>query len=133
MTSPDGAFRFAFDDVVCVIGRDPELAPIYGELGVVVGRGDDRTRPGYGVWIYSAQRVWSVEEDELEATGGVDPANPSSVVLRVGVDERGAGHLIGVFDRDERAEGLHPLSRFVRSPIFWAVVVLVVLALAAFG
>jgi Immunity protein 31 len=94
---PDpAAFRFDFDDVVRVVSDDPELAPINGERGAVVGRGDDTTRPGYGVFIYRDQRVWCVDEPDLEPTGERDPRPPPDYAIRVSVDEQGRGNVMGI-------------------------------------
>lgn len=116
-----------------VIGRDPELEPIRGELGVVVGRGEDPTHPGYAVWIYSAERVWSVEEDEIEATGRVDPAEPAPFAVRVAVNERGEGHLVGVYDRRRSPIWPDRIRGWLRSPIFWIALLGIVLALVIRG
>ena len=95
--APDpAAFRFDFDDVVRVVSDDPELAPINGERGAVVGRGDDTTRPGYGVFIYRDQRVWCVDEPDLEPTGERDPRPPPDFAVRVAVDEQGRGNVVGI-------------------------------------
>ncbi len=70
---PDSTFRFAFQEVVRIDSEDADLAPVNGERGVVVGRGEDVSAPTYGVFIYRDQEVWSVEEDALEPTGTFDP------------------------------------------------------------
>lgn len=91
----DAPFRFAFDEVVCVVSDDPELASINGERGVVLGRGEDASVPIYGVFIYRDEEVWSVEERDLEPTGAFDPREKPTHALRVRVDEYGRGHIIG--------------------------------------
>jgi hypothetical protein len=94
---PDpSAFRFDFDDVVRVASDDPELAPVNGERGVIVGRGEDASQPGYAVFIYSIQRVWCVEEHEIRPTGERDPRPAPTTALRVSVDEEGRGNIIGI-------------------------------------
>jgi protein-S-isoprenylcysteine O-methyltransferase Ste14 len=103
--APDPPFRFAFDEVVRIVSDDPELAPINGERGVVVGRGEDPTRPGYGVFVYRDARVWSVEEADLEPTGETDPRPEPTHAVRVRVDEQGRGHLAGVRRLERKGEG----------------------------
>lgn len=96
-SSPDpSAFRFAFDDVVRVVSSDPELAEINGERGVIVGRGDDTSNPGYGVFIYRLERVWCVDEHEIQPTGERDPRPAPTTAIRVSVDEQGRGDIIGI-------------------------------------
>lgn len=94
---PDpAAFRFDFDDVVRVVSDNPELAEINGERGVISGRGDDTTNPGYAVFIYRDGIVWCVEEDEIEATGERDPRPAPEYAVRVRVDEQGRGNAVGI-------------------------------------
>jgi hypothetical protein len=94
---PDpAAFRFDFDDVVRVVSDNPELAPINGERGAIVGRGDDTTQPGYAVFIYREQLVWCVDEPDLEPTGERDVRPPPTHAIRVSVDEQGRGDVVGI-------------------------------------
>src|SRR5688500_8530176 len=94
---PDpAAFRFDFDDVVRVVSDNPELAPINGERGAVVGRGDDTTRPGYAVFIYREQLVWCVDGPAPEPTGERDPRPPPTHAIRVSVDDQGRGDVVGI-------------------------------------
>src|SRR5688500_13615946 len=93
-------FRFCFDEVVRVVGSEAEITPIRGELGVVVGRADDASHPLYGVWIYSLQEVWSIEEIALESEGRLDPPPSPDHAIRVAVDEHGRGHVVGVRQLD---------------------------------
>ena len=88
--------RFSFDDVVRIVGGSPDLAPVRGERGVVVGLGEDALPPVYGVWVYRDGEVWSVEEDALEPTGEVAPRERSTHALRVRVDAEGRGHAAGL-------------------------------------
>lgn len=94
---PDpAAFRFDFDDVVRVVSDNPELAEINGERGVVCGRGDDTTNPGYAVFIYREQLVWCVDEPDLQPTGERDPRPEPEYAVRVRVDEQGRGNAVGI-------------------------------------
>lgn len=96
MPDSGSPFRFDFGDVVRITSDDPELAPINGERGVVCGRGEDEARPGYAVFIYRDERVWSVGEADLKPTGERDPRPEPTHALRVRVDEAGRGHVAGV-------------------------------------
>lgn len=94
---PDpSAFRFDFDDVVRVVSDNPELAEINGERAVVCGRGDDTTNPGYAVFVYREQRVWCVDEPDLQPTGERDPRPDPEYAVRVSVDEHGRGDVVGI-------------------------------------
>ena len=107
---PTPGYRFDFDDVVRVVSDDPELAEINGERAVVVGK-SERLPPGYGVWIYRDELVWSVEEADLEGTGETDPREPPTHAVRVAVDDAGRGTVVGV-----RALGDAPPHPGVRFP-----------------
>ncbi|HEX2093758.1 MAG TPA: hypothetical protein VHG28_15255 [Longimicrobiaceae bacterium] len=96
MSRPEPAYRFAFNEIVRVVSDDPELAPINGERGVVLGRTDDPTAAAYGVFIYRDEEVWHVEERDLEPTGEMDPPPEPTHAIRVAVDEQGRGEVVGV-------------------------------------
>lgn len=113
----ESPFRFDFDEVVRVVSDDPELAGINGERGVVVGKGEDASAPGYGVFIYREERVWSVEERDLEPTGEWDRREPPTHAVRVAVDDRGRGEVVGV--RALEAPMPHPGVRI--PPPLWFV------------
>lgn len=92
----ESPFRFDFDDVVRVVSDNPELAPINGERGAICGRGEDSSDPGYAVFIYRDQRVWCVDECDLQPTGERDVRPPPESAIRVSVDEHGRGDVIGI-------------------------------------
>jgi len=95
----DAPFRFPFDEVVRVVSDAPALAPVNGERGVVLGRGEDASSPIYGVFVYRTQEVWSVAEGDLEPTGAFDPREAPAHALRVRVNAEGRGHVVGVRKR----------------------------------
>ncbi|HYE94663.1 MAG TPA: GNAT family N-acetyltransferase, partial [Rubricoccaceae bacterium] len=98
---PPYTFRFAFDEVVRIVSDDPTLAEVNGERGVIVGRGDPAFPPGYGVFVYRDERVWDVDEPDLEPTGETDPRLPPTHAIRVRVDAQGRGEAVGVRRLDD--------------------------------
>ena len=96
MPDPTPPLRYAFDEVVRVVGDDPELDPIRGERAVVVGRTEPGAPPGYAVFVYRLGRVWEVEEHELEPTGEHDPREGPTHAVRIRVDAAGGGHAVGI-------------------------------------
>lgn len=95
---PDSTFRFAFDEIVRVVSDDPELAPVNGEMGVVLGRGEEALDDAYGVFIYREQQVWCMSARDLESTSRFELREEPTHALRVRVDEQGRGHVVGLPD-----------------------------------
>ncbi len=72
MSDKPSAFRFDFYERVRIASEDPSLAEIQGELGAILGRGEDEAHRAYAVYIYATEICWSVSEDDLEPTGEFD-------------------------------------------------------------
>ena len=73
MSEPDPAYRFDFYERVRIVGEDPSLDEVRGELGAVLGRADEGLgEPAYAVLVYATGLCWSVNESALEPTGEHD-------------------------------------------------------------
>jgi hypothetical protein len=99
------AYQFDFYERVRVVSDRPELAPIRGEIGAVVGRSESGSHCGYAVWIYKEQECWDVMESELEPTGESDSRESlyGGESVRIAVDEGGRGRVVSGPREDEAA------------------------------
>lgn len=89
--------KFQFYEVVRIKSNSAELAEIHGEKGSILGISEHgEPEYEYGVFIDRDEVVWSVSEQDLEATGvflhRADFYN-DNVSIRVQVDEQGRGNI----------------------------------------
>ncbi|MEM0964205.1 MAG: hypothetical protein AAGK21_16885 [Bacteroidota bacterium] len=96
MPASEPTYRFDFYERVRIVGGKPGLAPVHGEIAVVLGRSGGSKEPGYAVSVYTTGECWAVTESDLEATGEFDRREtffPGDSV-RVSVDSDGRGTIL---------------------------------------
>ena len=65
--------KFDFYEKVVVASARPELEPITGKLGAILGRAqNDDGKWSYAIHVYGEDEGWSVYEAELHSTGEFD-------------------------------------------------------------
>ena len=89
--------RFQFYEIVRVASGNATLATIHGETGAILGMAEhDDGAYGYAVFIYRDQICWSIDEEDLEATGRFSSREAfyDGTSVRVRVDEHGRGWIV---------------------------------------
>ena len=65
--------KFEFYEKVRIAGAVPDLAPVAGKLGAVLGRAENEDGSwGYAVHVYDERSCWDIDEEQLEPTGEFD-------------------------------------------------------------
>jgi hypothetical protein len=83
--------KFDFYEVVTINTTNPKKSYLNGQRGAVLGKAENADGGhGYDIWIYKFNEVFSLDEEELLATGEFDKRESfySGESIRVSVDPK---------------------------------------------